>query len=386
MAQYQLAIMDCPERFCCVEASTKSGKTACMIVWLLEQALLCKKNQSVFWVAPIFMQSKIAFDRMRAQIDDITFFKVNESRLTLTLPHGSIIEFKSGDNPDSLYGNDCYAAVIDEASRMKEDSWIAVVSTLTKTSGKAKLIGNVNGRKNFFYKLSQKARANEPNFFYAKITAYDAVNAGILKIEDIEQAKSMLPENAFKQIYLAEASDNGSNPFGFDHIKRAVFPISTLPTVCYGIDLAKKQDWTVITGLDKFGQVSYFDRFQRDWDATTKAILALPPAPMCMDSTGVGDAICEPVAKVRDVEPFTFSNRSKQLIVEGLAAGIQKKEVTVLAGIMQDELESVECEYSGSAVFYTVPSNSHDDCVYSLALAKKNHSKYANASDGPSVW
>ena len=148
MTAYQREIMDCPERFACIEASTKAGKTVSMIVWLFEQALQCSANQSVFWVAPVFVQSKIAFDRMRAQINLRDFFKVNETRLTLTLPHGSIIEFKSGDNPDSLYGNDCYAAVLDEASRMKEESWIAIRSTLTKTRGKAKLVGNVKGKKN----------------------------------------------------------------------------------------------------------------------------------------------------------------------------------------------------------------------------------------------
>ena len=37
--------------------------------------------------------------------------------------------------PDSLYGEDVYGAVIDEASRMKEDAWVAIQSTLTATRG-----------------------------------------------------------------------------------------------------------------------------------------------------------------------------------------------------------------------------------------------------------
>jgi hypothetical protein len=36
---------------------------------------------------------------------------------------------QSADNPDTLYGEDVHAAVIDEASRMKEDSFYAVRST-----------------------------------------------------------------------------------------------------------------------------------------------------------------------------------------------------------------------------------------------------------------
>lgn len=385
MTAYQLEIMDCEERFAAIEASTKAGKTACMIVWLLEQALKCKANQSVFWVAPVFTQSKIAFDRMKSQINSKGFFKANESRLTLTLPHGAIIEFKSGDNPDSLYGNDCYAAVLDEASRMKEESWIAIRSTLTATGGKAKLIGNVKGRKNFFYKIALKAKAKEKNYFYKKITAYDAVDAGILKIEEINDAKADLPDHVFRELYLAEASEDGSNPFGLDHIKRAMFPLSTNEAVCYGIDLAKKYDFTVITGLDRFGNVCHFDRFQMDWRQTKEKILALPNKPIAIDSTGVGDPIAEDVARFKQIDMVVFTSRSKQQMMEGLAYAIQNRHITILEGIMKDELESFEFEYTRSGVIYTAPSGMHDDTVCSLALAYKNFNN-AKQSGEISIW
>lgn len=390
MVDYQREIMDCPERFACVEASTKSGKTACMIVWLFEQALKCKANQSVFWVAPVYIQSKIAFDRMRTQISESGFFKVNESRLTLTLPHGAIIEFKSGDSPDNLYGNDCYAAVIDEASRLREESWIAIRTTLAATNGKAKLIGNVKGRHNFFYRMAAKAKNGEEGFFYKRITAYDAIQAGILKQEEIDSVKREVSEAVFKELFLAEAAEDGSNPFGMNHIARCVMPLSTLPSVCFGVDLAKgknpkEADFTVITGLDKFGQISYFERFQKDWDQTIKTIIALPPGKICLDATGVGDPIGEAVAKVRETELFVFTARSKQMIMEGLAAAIQKREITILDGVMKNELESFEFEYTRTGVHYSAPTGFHDDCVCSLAMAKKVHVNAAMSGE-ISVW
>ena len=385
MTPYQVEIMDCPERFATIEASTKAGKTASMIVWLLEEALKIGLNQGVDWIAPVFGQSRIAFERMKAQINDRNFFKVNEQRLLLTLPHGSLIRFKSGDNPDSLYGDDSYATVVDEASRTKEAAWIAVRSTLTKTKGKAKLIGNVKGRKNFFYKLAMRAKAGEPGYFYKKITAYDAVKAGILDLQEIEDAKRDLPEAVFKELYLAEASEDGSNPFGFDHIARCVFGLSALPPVCYGIDLAKKHDWTVITGLDMFGQVCYFDRFQMDWKQTITKILSLPPGLITIDGTGVGDPIAEEVARVRPVEIVVYTSRTKQQLMEGLAYAIQNREVTVLEGVMKDELDSFEFEYTRAGVSYNAPEGLYDDCVNSLALARKNH-KNAAQTGNISVW
>jgi hypothetical protein len=146
--------------------------------------------------------------------------------------------------------------------------------------------------------------------------------------------------------------------------------LSSQPAVCFGIDLAKKNDWTVITGLDKFGHVCYFDRFQKDWQQTKHTILALPPGKICIDSTGVGDAIAEEIAAQRDTELFVFTQRSKQQLMEGLAFAIQNRQVTVLDGVMRDEMESFEFEYTRSGVRYTAPSGLHDDTVCSIALAR----------------
>lgn len=366
---YQLEIMDCPERFACIEAGTKVGKTMAMIEWLLEVAVECKPNQSVFWVAPIYSQSKIAFDRMRNQISYRDFFRVNETRMTLTLPNQAIIQFLSADNPDSLYGNDCYGCVIDEASRVSEAAWFAVRSTLTKTGAKCKLIGNVHGRKNFFYKMCAKAKAGEPGYFYKKITCWDAVAAGILMREEIEEAKRSLPENVFKELFMADASEDGSNPFNLKMIDRCVYPISDLPAVCYGIDLGKSHDWTVITGLDRNGGVCYFDRFQKDWKQTIQDIIALPPGMICLDATGIGDSIGEQVARARETKLFVFTQRSKQVIMEALAVAIQSRSITVLDGVMKDELDSFEFEFTRNGVRYTAPAGLHDDTVCSLALA-----------------
>jgi hypothetical protein len=105
-----------------------------------------------------------------------------------------------------------------------------------------------------------------------------------------------------------------------------------------------------------------------------------------IDSTGVGDPIAEEVARHRQTEMFIYTSRSKQQLMEGLAFGLQNREITVLEGIMKDELDSFEFEYSRAGVKYTCPEGLHDDCVNALALARKNHKTAAQSSDGPSVW
>lgn len=380
LVPYQTAILNAPERFTVTEASTKTGKTASHIVWLLECALQCKKGQSVWWVAPVYGQAEIAFNRMRNQITDRTFFKVNESKLLLTLPTGAKIQFKSAEKPDNLYGDDVYACVFDEFTRAREEAWFALRSTLTATRGKCKFIGNVKGKKNWGYRLATKARSGDPEYSHFKITAYDAVEAGIIALEEVEQAKKDLPANVFNELYLADASDDGSNPFNIDAIKSCVKPLSTLPVQCYGIDLAKSYDYCVIIGIDVNGDICYFDRFQKDWRQTKEIIIAtVRDKPALIDSTGVGDPIVEDIQKVCSrVEGFKFSSNSKQQIMEGLAVAIQQGTTSVLDGVHYDEMECFEYEYTRTGVKYSAPQGMHDDtvCAHALAIHKRGNNKY----------
>ena len=57
-----------PARISIIEASTKSGKTVSGIIWLYEQALKGKSGQNFWWVAPVSMQARIAFNRMKAAL------------------------------------------------------------------------------------------------------------------------------------------------------------------------------------------------------------------------------------------------------------------------------------------------------------------------------
>lgn len=370
LSAYQIQIIDSPKRFTITEAGTKTGKTSSHIIWLFEQALNGKDGFHYWWVAPVYQQAEIAFKRMRAYVNSPDFFKVNESKLRLTLPNGSVIEFKSADKPDTLYGEDVYAAVFDEFTRAKEDAWVALRSTLTATGGKCKFIGNVRG-KGWGYRLGVKARSGDGEYDYFKITAVDAVKAGILKQSEIDQARKDLPDHVYRQLYMAEALDGGTNPFGSSHITACLSELSDLSPVCFGIDLGKSVDYTVVTGLDDYGKPCVFERWQADWSQTRERIRSIVGSIRgFIDSTGLGDPIAEDLMKdCTGLERFVFTSRSKQQIMEGLAKGIQTGDVGVLDGVMRDELESFEFEYTANGVRYSAPDGLHDDTVCSLALA-----------------
>lgn len=367
--QLEAIFHDCRYGLC--EASTKAGKTVACIIWLFEQALRGKAGDNYWWVAPIYPQAKIAYRRLKRFMPR-WLCKSNEGELTITLPTGAVIWFKSADNPDSLYGEDVKAAVGDEASRWKDDSWFALRSTLTATRGMVRLIGNVKGRKNFFYQLCRKAEAGAPDMRYAVITAYDAVEGGVMAAEEVEDAKRNLPEHIFNELYLCKPSDDGGNPFGLDAIRRCVAPLSNHPVAVWGIDLAKSHDWTVAIGLDDLGSVAKIERWQSPWIETEQRILRLVGSgvPALVDSTGVGDPIAEGLNRKNGfIEGFKFTSQSKQQLMEGLAVAIQTQAICYPEGVITIELEQFEYQYSRNGVKYSAPSGAHDDTVCALALA-----------------
>lgn len=368
-AKQEAAIFN-PSRIVCIEASTKSGKTVGCMVWLAEQAMGGRVGRNYWWVAPIYPQAKIAYRRLKRGLP-AEVFTANENELTLTLSNGAVIWFKGADRPDSLFGEDVYAAVIDEASRCKDEAWHAVRSTLTQTRGPLRIIGNVKGRKNWAYQMARKAEAGEPGMHYAKITAQDAVDGGVLDAQEIEDARRDLPSDVFKELYLAEASDDGGNPFGLDAIQACVAPLSSGAPIAWGWDLAKSVDWTVGIGLDAVGVVSRFLRWQGPWETTTdRIIVETSSVKALVDSTGVGDPILERLQKGRpNYEGYHFTAPSKQRLMEGLAVAIQRREVAIPDGPIVSELEAFEYVYTRTGVRYSAPEGMHDDCVCALALA-----------------
>lgn len=369
-------------RFSCIEAGTKTGKTVGCICWLFEVAMNGPAG-NYWWVAPVSSQSKIAYTRMKSYFNREVMTPLLTPTPTITLPGGQIIWFKSGEDPDNLYGEDVWAAVIDEASRLRMEAWHAVRSTLTATRGPVRFIGNVKGRRNWFFDLCRRAEKGEPNYSYHKIVAADAVKAGVLAAEEIESARRDLPENVFKELYLAEPSDDGGNPFGIQHIENCLQPLAQTTPSVWGWDLAKHSDWTVGTALDSHGRTCRFERFQKSWDETISTIQRLTGStPALVDSTGVGDPVLEMLQKKpgSKFEGYNFSAPSKQKLMEGLAVAIQQKAISIIApvngikSVQQMECESFEYEYTRTGVKYTAPAGYHDDAVCSLALANEHRS------------
>lgn len=372
------------ERFAITEATTKSGKSVGAIHWLVTETLSDPLKMASLWVSPAYAHAEAMFERLERWLmkadPDKTIWSSNKTKLTIKL-NGANIFFKGGDNYDAIYGTDYGRAVIDEGSRCREEVYAAVYSTLTATMGKLRIIGNVKGRKNWAWKKAREAQAGKRGWSFHKLTAVDAIAGGVMDAQALEDAKENLPEAVFRELYFAEATEDGSNPFRMDCIAKCVKPISNLPPVCFGIDLARKHDFTVAIGLDANGDICRVTRFTgTDWATAMARIQETIGNTLSLaDATGVGDPIVEQLARVcSGVKPFLFTSTSKQQIMGGLAVAIQQGKVSVLDGVIRNELESFEYTVTTSGnVRYSAPDGEFDDCVCALAMAVAAYDIYA---------
>ena len=329
------------------------------------------QGKQVAYITPTYQLAKVFFDEL-CRLLPIEVATPNRSDLTLKVSTGGIIRFFTGERLDNLRGLKFHFVIIDEASFIPnlEDGWLnSIRPTLTDYQGKAIFLSTPKG-KNFFYSLFLKGLEDGKDWESFKFTTYD--NPYIVKSE-IDQAKKELPSVVFEQEYMANPAENSANPFGNSAISKCVSPMTNNNIVCYGIDLAKSFDYTVIIGLDAFGNVAYFDRFQVDWASTQNKIRMLPKATMLIDSTGVGDPIVENLQREGlPIEGFKFTSTSKQDLMIGLASAIQQERIHFPDGMIKEELEIFEYLYTANGVKYSAPSGFHDDCVVALALAWRN--------------
>ena len=363
----QKQVLDCDSRFIVMMAGRRFGKSLISQTISIDTAVNKKR---VAYITPTYQLGKIFFKEI-VDLLPLEIYTKNESDLVINFITGGSIRFFTGERLDNLRGLKFHLAVIDEASFIPnlEDGWLnSIRPTLTDYKGRAIFLSTPRG-KNYFYSLFSKA---EPNWQSFKFTTYDNP---YIDPQEIDDARRQLPEVVFEQEYMANPAENAANPFGTQFIRNCIHPVTTMPVVAFGIDLAKSVDWTVIVGLDQDGNVAYFDRFQMDWHNTKQNIIRLPKCPILVDSTGVGDPILEDLQREGVmIQGLKFTSTSKQQLMEGLQSAIHHGKIGYPEGIISHELEVFEYQYGATGVKYSAPSGYHDDAVMALALAWQNFS------------
>ena len=336
----------------------------------------------ILWVSPVYSQTdKVQKELMQAIGESGLVKSCNYSSNEITLNNGTTILFRSAERYDNIRGLTCDYGVIDEAAFCKDEAWQEAIRPVFMVRGKKVLFISTPKGKNFFYDLYQLGVSEDYHQYrHYTGTSYDTPYIDPI---DITDAKKTLPENVFKQEYLAAFIDSGGEVFSnLDKNTFSQYPQPIGKVFC-GIDLGKQEDYTVATFIDSRGKVVDIYRSNaQEWTTMVNEIVIRIRkwnATTMIEVNSIGDVIFEMVKKQwQDSHPFITTSKSKQEIIEGLILDMNDEVIRIpspqLFSWLYNELSYFTYDYNPKtrSIKYGHPSGQHDDTVISLAIANYN--------------
>lgn len=363
----------------------RSGKDKTCFNYIVKRAF--ERVGTYFYLLPTRVQAKqVVWDnidndgfKMLDHIPPEAIKGTNATELKIELINGSIIQLMPADEfKQSGVGTNPVGVVFSEYSITSPEAWKYLSPILAANGGWA--IFNFTPRgKNHAYELLQRAKENE-KWFTQILTVKDT---NVLSEEILEEERKGNPEAFFNQEYYCEFIE-GAGQF-FRRVRQCVYGDIELPEegdFQLGVDLAKYQDWTVLTpfNLNLFAAYPQ-ERFnQVDWNLQKARIEAsarrYSDALIVPDSTGVGDPVVEDLRNrglriVNDGEGFKFTESTRRQLLDNLSILLEQQKIRIPndEGLLS-ELESFRYELSDTGkIKVTVPQGMTDDRVMSLGLA-----------------
>jgi hypothetical protein len=340
--------------------------------------ILTQPRGVYYYVLPTYRQAKaVIWDSLvKDHIPDEIVDKKNDSELAIYYKNGSIQRFVGAEDPDKHRGTNPIDVVFDEYSEQSERIWTEIFQpVLRENKGTATFVYTPKG-KNHSWKLLQLAREQE-NWYVDVQSVHDT---GMFTEAELEEIKLNTPAALFQQEYECSFLESASS--FFRRTRENTYDADTTPESDHsyqlGVDLAKYQDWTVITPFDlNTFKVLKQDRFnQIDWNLQ-KARIGVAfhkynRAQTVADATGVGDPIVEDLINQGiPVTPFKFTEQSKRELLTHLSMLIEQDKIKLPNDPdLLAELDAIQWTLgeNGKSKIDTV-QGMHDDRVMSLALA-----------------
>jgi hypothetical protein len=335
----------------------------------------------VGWFSPSYRMMLEVWRTVERILQPITTRKsVQDHRLEFVT--GGILEFWSLDNPDVARGRKYRRVIVDEAAMVPAlmDAWNYVLRpTLTDFGGDAWFLSTPKGRNGFWQMYNWGVDPEIADWACWQMPSY--VNDKIDRSE-FDAMRDTLPEMAYRQEILAEFLENQGSVFR--NISACMNAPTTTPaqhaghTIVAGLDLAKQNDFTVISigcrdcrmeiARDRFNQVDYLFQVGR-----IKAICERwGVQSLLVDSTGVGSPVLEQLQN--DGLPaagFVFTATTKPPLIENLSLALERAEWQFQPDpVWTLELEAYERTVSPTTgrSSYSAPDGSNDDTVIGRAL------------------
>jgi phage terminase large subunit len=188
---------DREERFACIVAHRRFGKTVAAINDLIKTALtLSRPNVRVAYIAPYYRQAKaIVWDYAKYYTSVIPGTVINESELRIDFPNGSRLRLFGADNYDAMRGLYFDDVVLDEPADFPVSAWPTVIRpALADRKGRATFVGTPKG-KNDFWDVYERSKG-DPEWFSLMLRASDT---GVIDQYELNDAKRTMGEDRYEQ-------------------------------------------------------------------------------------------------------------------------------------------------------------------------------------------
>lgn len=189
------------KRWSITVAHRRAGKTVARINKLVRAAVSCEKHNPRFsYLAPYYVQAKdIAWVYIKYYCAPFVELgaKINESELTITLPHNNaIIKLYGAENAERMRGLYCDGMVVDEGQGISKSVLTQIIlPSLADRLGWLDVSGTPKGWSNLLGEL-YKLGKNNPDWFCQMLKASET---GIIPADELKRQKALMSENEYEQ-------------------------------------------------------------------------------------------------------------------------------------------------------------------------------------------
>lgn len=385
------------KRFTKIVGGKRTGKS--MLTSYLGFREIQTSGKLVWVVAPTYELSSRVWDNIEPWAQKFSYLKIrkNDPILGRSIENsitGSVLRIKSADNPRQLKGKAGDLLITEECGDMADDVWSGYLEPFISENresgnkGRAVFIGNASNKGSWFHKMWVQPSDDE-NFSMWVPTAienpdgtiHSSNNPKIIDVGELNRIKKNNSERIWRQEWMAEFLSGTGEVFRNIQLCLSDKQMTAPQSKHYyymGVDLAKHQDFTVITVIDAHTfEVVHIDRFnQIDWPLQKLRIFETARlwnnATVVMDSTGLGDPIFDDLQRMGlDIQGYKLTNVSKKNLIDKLSIYIEQARIKFPNHPdLVHELEMYTYKRSDSGnMIYNAPEGSHDDMVVSLAMA-----------------
>ena len=379
--------------------SRQSGKSHTIAAKAIWHSLSYPKTSSLI-VAPSLRQSMILSDRIQDHLANLTpqqrrKWITKQQRTQILFSNQSrIIALPCSEN--LLRGYTAHVIIADEANFFQNDQNIfysILLPMLSTTNGTLIASSTPWNRDSVFYRFTQ-----DTGFRKYVVTCEEAVKAGLMTQQFIDQMKQLLPTERFQREYesqfvedvdawltqslIVSCIDSNLGPYDFQDMPKGEFYV--------GVDFGKEQDYSVVLVVEKFPNaakmvhvhrfplhtefasvIGYVKSLQDRWQ-TVRAVYA--------DITGVGGYIVEDMVRsgIQNIKGVNFTVQSKEEMATILREKMRTSQLKipyVPTRRLEDidltaelNIEKYELMKTGHLRF-SHPEGGHDDVFWSVALA-----------------